>query len=62
MVNQLIYVVSILNRLIIKRDSWKKLEGISILEAMHTYVEALLRITTEVMLQAQAINFFFFFC
>ncbi|KAI7894561.1 uncharacterized protein EV154DRAFT_414844, partial [Mucor mucedo] len=29
------------------RDAWKKLEGMPIMEARHTYVEALLRITTE---------------
>ncbi|KAI8333216.1 acyl CoA binding protein-domain-containing protein [Blakeslea trispora] len=30
-----------------KWDAWKKLEGMSVLEARHTYVEALLRIATE---------------
>ncbi|KAG2207761.1 hypothetical protein INT47_011881, partial [Mucor saturninus] len=30
-----------------KWDAWKKLEGMPIMEARHTYVEALLRITTE---------------
>lgn len=32
------------------RDAWKKLEGTSILEARHIYVEALLRAATEVQL------------
>lgn len=31
-----------------KRDAWKKLEGISVLQARYMYVEALLRAAAEV--------------
>lgn len=30
------------------RDAWKKLEGMTRLKAMHSYVEALLKVATEV--------------
>lgn len=36
------------------RDAWKKLENMSQLEAMHSYVETLLKVATEVI---TAMNF-----